>query len=243
MSSAVASWITSARPYLRADRLRAEALQYWDMNAGYHRLPTGKPDCPSSADFHHAVGGDAGPVHRKSDIGRIQTGAVVERERLLFDRRGNGGPAAAIADDAPRHHRCTGERVDVADGVHSAVVQAEERGLRAIGQQYADSATRDEAVVGARPRPYSNVVDQDHVSAPFRTVGMGIGTMRPCRSVNVTVGSGASGALPNETNRDSLSGSSSTPFHSQAYPATWRAIASSKSAASPRESLQTTSRR
>ena len=59
------------------------------------------------------------------------------------------------------------------------------------------------------------------------------GTLRPDRSVNSTVGSATSGALTNETNRDSLSGSSSTPFHSQAYPSTWRATASSNSAARP----------
>src|SRR3954468_18033314 len=49
------------------------------------------------------------------------------------------------------------------------------------------------------------------------------GTMRPDCSVNSIVGSATSGALTNETNRDILFGSSSTPFHSHAYPSTWRA--------------------
>ena len=54
------------------------------------------------------------------------------------------------------------------------------------------------------PRPMTH----DLISNILRELGV--------RLVKVTVGSGASGALTNETNRDSFSGSSSTPFHSHA---------------------------
>ena len=62
---------------------------------------------------------------------------------------------------------------------------------------------------------------------------MPMGTLRPIFWVNSTVGIRSSGALTNETNRESFSGSSRTPFHSHEYPSTCRATASSKSAANP----------
>ena len=66
-----------------------------------------------------------------------------------------------------------------------AVVETEKRGLCAVGQQHADAAARDQPVVGARARPDLNIVEQSHVSATFRIVGIPIGTMRPSRSVKV----------------------------------------------------------
>src|SRR5258707_14213973 len=102
--------------------------------------------------------------------------------------------------------------------MHRSVVQPEQRRLAAVVEQHTNTTTGDEVVVCAGGRPHRNVVEKCHRSSLTyeRTCGMpmGTGTLRPARSVNVTVSSTASGALTKDTNHDSVSGSSSTPFHS-----------------------------
>src|SRR6202012_4462273 len=115
------------------------------------------------------------------------------------------------------------ERVDVAQRVQRPVIQAEQRRLTAVVEQHTDAAAGDQGVVrpGGCPHPStSSITEQRHnfsSSSPrYRGIPMGTGTLRPACSVNDTVEATASGALTKETKRDSLSGSSSTPFHSHA---------------------------
>jgi hypothetical protein len=86
MSSEVASWMTSVRPYLRTDRLCLAAMRFWDMRAGYHKARTGKPGHPLSADFDETLRGDPGLVDLHGTARIVETAAVVESERLLLDR-------------------------------------------------------------------------------------------------------------------------------------------------------------
>jgi hypothetical protein len=71
----------------------------------------------------------------------------------------DGGTAAAVADDPPGQHSCTGKRVDVAEGMHRPVIQPEKCRLATVVEQYTDPTTRDEMVVVAGGRPHLNVVD------------------------------------------------------------------------------------
>ena len=87
-----------------------------------------------------------------------QVETVIQREGLLLDGALHAGPARAVTDEPTGHHGSTGERVDVADGIQRAVVQAEQGRLRAVRQQDAGPAPRHQPVVRADRGPLGTVL-------------------------------------------------------------------------------------
>ena len=86
MSSAVASWMTSVRPYLRSKRPCRAAMRLWYIGNGYHQDAGTNRSHRLGTDFDEALRGDPGFINRQ-DVARIvQADAVVEGERLLLDR-------------------------------------------------------------------------------------------------------------------------------------------------------------
>lgn len=67
-------------------------------------------------------------------------------------------------------HGRTGERVDVTDGVHRAVVEAEQGRLRAVVEQHPDTTARNEVLVFASGGPHLNVVEKCHDSSLVNAV-------------------------------------------------------------------------
>src|SRR5690606_41986561 len=105
-----------------------------------------------------------------------------------------------LADDAAGEHVHAAERVAVAQGVHGAVVGAEQRDLLAVHER-ADAALGQQRVVVADVHPGHVITTGLIWSRSFS---------------NTMDGSGTPGALTKLTNRRSLSGSSSVARHSSA---------------------------
>ena len=167
------------------------------------------------ADLDHAGRGHAGPVHRQGHVRRVEALPVRQRERLLLDgrlhRAGPPGPRRCRATSPRRRRtgRCCRRRA-------AAVVETEQRHLRPSGSSTPTPRHGIRRSYAQAAIQTSRVSSSSVIRLLSLHFGMPMGTLRPDRRSNSTVGSASSGALTNDTNRDSFSGSSSTPFHSHA---------------------------
>ena len=198
------------RPYLRVRRLPLAAMRFWDMPVGYprHRSRANFDDAPAVIRVWNSGSATSGssrqmPSSRANacfligvcTVARPPRSPTMPRDITAAPENGSMLPTACTMPSSRRNS--------------AACVAA--------GKQHAHAAVTGSAGHSACGRPDLNVVEQSHFWLPSDMSACPSGTMRPDRaSVNSTVGSATSGALTNETNRDSFSGSSSTPFHSHA---------------------------
>src|SRR5437762_3434843 len=154
----------------------------------------------SPTDFDHPFA-QPHPVHRDAYPRQVEALAGAQVVHLLVHGRRDGRRPAPGTDDAARQHGRAADRVQVADGVHLAVVGTEQGHLRAPDEGGHPAFGLQPGVrADGRPR---------HARLPSIT-----GTGCPRSDPNSIVGSGWSGALTNDTKRASRSGSSTVDFHS-----------------------------